>query len=141
MTSALHIPKDFADKIVEHCRGGVPNEACGLLASRDGAVVEVLTMTNASASPLRYSLDPTEQFAAYKKIEEEGWELAAVFHSHTRTAAYPSPTDVRLAVEPVPYVIVSLAQEPPVVKAFLIHKEDFRDERGHVEEVPVIVDG
>jgi proteasome lid subunit RPN8/RPN11 len=141
VSSPLRIPRELADEIVKHCRGGVPNEACGLLASRDGRIVEVLTMTNASASPLRYSLDPTEQFAAYKKIEEEGWELAGVFHSHTRTAAYPSPTDVRLAVEPVPYVIVSLAQEPPVTRAFLIHKEDFRDERGRVEEVPVIVEG
>ncbi|MGH2694730.1 MAG: Mov34/MPN/PAD-1 family protein [Actinomycetota bacterium] len=141
MSSELRIPRDLADEIIKHCLAGVPNEACGLLASRDGRIVDVFTMTNASTSPVRYSLDPHEQFAAYKKIEGEGWELAAVFHSHTRTEAYPSPTDVRLAVEPVPHLIVSLAQEPPVLRAFLILKEDFRAEQGDVEEVPVIVEG
>jgi proteasome lid subunit RPN8/RPN11 len=141
VTSELRIPKQFADEIVEHCRAGIPNEACGILASRDGQMVKVFRMRNAEASPVRYSLDSREQFDAYKTIEEKEWDLAAVFHSHTRTEAYPSPTDVRLAVEPVPYLIVSLAREPPVLRAFLIEKKDLRDERGDVEEVPVIVDG
>jgi proteasome lid subunit RPN8/RPN11 len=141
VTSELRIPKELTDEIVEHCRAGTPNEACGLLASRDGRIVKVFRMRNAEASPVRYSLDSKEQFDAYRTIEQEGYDLAAVFHSHTRTEAYPSPTDVRLAVEPVPYVIVSLVEEPPVLRAFLIKKKDLRDEQGDVEEVPVIVEG
>jgi proteasome lid subunit RPN8/RPN11 len=141
VTSELRIPEELADEIVEHCRAGRPNEACGLLASRNGRMVKVFRMKNAEASPVRYSLDSQEQFDVYKTIEREGWDLAGVFHSHTRTEAYPSPTDVRLAVEPVPYLIVSLAQEPPDLRAFLIEKKDLRDEHGDVEEVPVIVDG
>src|SRR5687768_5930024 len=127
--------------MVEHCRDGVPNEACGILASKDGTVVKVFRMTNASASPVRYSLDPKEQFAAYRKIEDEGWDLAGVFHSHTRTEAYPSPTDVRLASEDVPYLIVSFADEPPSVRAFSIVKENWTDDDGDIQVVPVTVGG
>ena len=127
--------------MVEHCVAGRPNEACGILASMDGEVVKVFKMTNASASPMRYSLDPKEQFAVYRKLDDEGWELGGVFHSHTRTEAYPSPTDVRLASEDVPYLIVSLAEEPASIRAFRILKENWTDESGDIVEIPVVLAG
>jgi [CysO sulfur-carrier protein]-S-L-cysteine hydrolase len=139
--SGVTISKNLVDEMIEHCRQGRPNEACGVLGASNGTVVKVFRMSNASASPVRYSLDPTEQFAVYRKLDAEGWDLGGVFHSHTRTEAYPSPTDVRLASEDVPYVIVSLAEEPPSIRAFRITKETWTDERGTVEEVPVTVTG
>ena len=135
------IGSGLADEMVEHCLAGRPQEACGLLAVSGGEIVHVFRMANASASPVRYSLEPKEQFAVYKKIEEEGWELGGVFHSHTHTEAYPSPTDVRMASEDVPYVIVSLAQEPASIRAFRIVKENWTDSEGRIEEIPVIIDG
>jgi [CysO sulfur-carrier protein]-S-L-cysteine hydrolase len=120
---------------------GRPNEACGILASKDGKVVKVFKMTNAEASPMRYSLDPKEQFAMYRKLDEEGWDLGGIFHSHTRTEAYPSPTDVRLASEEVPHLIVSLAENPATIRAFRILKESWTDESGDIVEVPVVLDG
>jgi [CysO sulfur-carrier protein]-S-L-cysteine hydrolase len=137
----LHLSRAITDEMVEHCAAGRPNEACGILASRNGEMVKVFKMTNASASPMRYSLDPKEQFAVYHKLDDEGWELGGVFHSHTRTEAYPSPTDVRLASEDVPYLIVSLAEEPASIRAFRILKENWTDESGDVVEVPVVLDG
>ncbi|MEA2434693.1 MAG: [CysO sulfur-carrier protein]-S-L-cysteine hydrolase [Actinomycetota bacterium] len=141
MTVEVNIPGPLADEMVGHCLEGRPHEACGILATKDGIVVKVFRMTNASGSPVRYSLDPKEQFAAYRKIDDEGWELGGVFHSHTHTEAYPSPTDVRMASEEVPYLIVSLAEEPPVIRAFRIIKEDWLAEEGRIEEVPVVVNG
>ena len=135
------MPKALADEMVEHCIVGRPNEACGILAVSGGEMVKVFRMTNASGSPLRYSLDPKEQFAAYQKIDDEGWELGGVFHSHTHTEAYPSPTDVRMASEAVPYLIVSLASEPPSIRAFRIIKANWTDEDGTIEEIPVRVEG
>jgi [CysO sulfur-carrier protein]-S-L-cysteine hydrolase len=120
---------------------GRPNEACGILAGKDGKVVKVFKMTNAEASPMRYSLDPKEQFAMYRKLDEEGWDLGGIFHSHTRTEAYPSPTDVRLASEEVPHLIVSLAENPATIRAFRILKESWTDESGDIVEVPVVLDG
>lgn len=137
----LTLDRALVDDMIGHCVSGRPHEACGLLASEGGKVVHVFRMSNASGSPVRYSLDPKEQFAAYKKIEEAGWDLAGVFHSHTYTEAYPSPTDVRMASEDVPYVIVSLAQEPASVRAFRIIKENWRDTEGRIEEIPVIIEG
>ena len=138
MTETVRLTETLADEIVRHCSDERPNEGCGLLASADGEIVKVFRMTNALASPVRYALDPKEQLAVHRKIEEEGWQLGGVFHSHTRTAAYPSPTDIHLAFEDVPYVIVSLATEPATLKAFRIRKRRWTDETGEVIEIPLV---
>ncbi|NIN95959.1 MAG: hypothetical protein GTO49_13495, partial [Anaerolineae bacterium] len=46
-------------------------------------------MTNADHSPVTYRLDPEEQYRAFTEIEEEGWELLAIYHSHSHSPAYP----------------------------------------------------
>jgi proteasome lid subunit RPN8/RPN11 len=127
--------------MIEHCEDGRPNEACGILGSLNGEVVKVFRMTNAAGSPVRYSLEPREQLAVYNSLDDKGWELGGVFHSHTHTEAYPSPTDVRLASEDVPYIIVSLAQDPPSIRAFRIVKENWTDSEGRIEEVEVHISG
>jgi len=137
----LVISPDLVQEMVAHCLAGRPNEACGLLAGKDGVVAKVLRMTNAAASPVRYALDPKEQFDAYSLLENEDLELGGIFHSHTRTEAYPSPTDIRMATEDVPYVIVSLARDPAEVRAFRIVKESWTDPEGEVVEVTVRVEG
>ena len=104
-------------------------------------MTKVIRMSNAAESPVRYALDPQEQFAAYRLIEDEGLTLGGVFHSHTHTEAYPSPTDVRLASEEVPYVIVSLGPPETTVRAFHILKESWTSETGEIVEIPVEIDG
>ena len=141
MTEQLRIPRHLADEMVAHLESERPNEGCGLVAGTDGGVTKVIRMTNAAGSPVRYALDPKEQFAAYRLIEDGSLELAGVFHSHTHTEAYPSPTDVRLASEDVPYIIVSLAHEPADIRAFRIVKESWDAEEGEIVEVPVAIDG
>jgi proteasome lid subunit RPN8/RPN11 len=76
-----------------------------------------------------YRLDPKEQLEVFDEIEAQGWELRAIFHSHTHTEAYPSPTDRRQAFYPeTAYLVVSLAdRDVPVLRGFTI-----RD--GEVEE-------
>jgi proteasome lid subunit RPN8/RPN11 len=140
VSDRVTIERSLFDEMVQHCLAGRPLEACGLLAAADGRVVKVFKMTNASASPLRYSLDAKEQLAVYRTLDERGWELAGVFHSHTHTEAYPSPTDIRLASEDVPYLIISLAFEDPAVRAFRITKESWTDAEGQVWELPVVVE-
>ncbi len=140
MTRALRLHADLYEQVVEHCLSGRPNEACGLFASDNGRIVKVFPMTNAAGSPVRYSLDPKEQLAVYRALEEQGWELGGVFHSHTRTEAYPSPTDVRLASEDVPYVIVSLADRSPSIRAFRIVKDNWTDPEGRIEEIQVTLE-
>lgn len=134
------LTQELADEMVEHCAAGRPNEACGVLGARAGRVERVYRMTNAAASPVRYSLDPKEQFRVYRELEGAGLELGGVYHSHTHTEAYPSPTDVRLASEDVPYLIVSFSGKAPSIRAFRIVKDNWTDDHGEVDEVPVRIE-
>ena len=117
----MKISRALIDEMVAHAREDLPNECCGMIGGRDGEATSVVRVENAAASPLRYEMDPQGQYDALKAIEDAGEELVAIYHSHTRSAAYPSQTDVNEAVmwpEQV-YVIVSLADEDaPDVKAF-----------------------
>lgn len=124
----MRIARELYEEIVAHAREEAPNECCGMIASRDGAAVRVYRARNAAASPLRYELDPAEQYRIQTEIEDQGLELGAIYHSHTRTDPYPSQTDINLAFYPdAVYVIVGLAGAEPEVRAFSI-----RD--GRVEE-------
>src|SRR5207244_3305822 len=92
-SGGLRIARQHIDEIVRHAREEMPNECCGIVATSDGAAVKVFRATNAEASPLRYSLDPNEQLRITNEIDASDWELGAIYHSHTRSKAYPSQTD------------------------------------------------
>jgi proteasome lid subunit RPN8/RPN11 len=118
----VRIERSLVDEMIAHAREEAPNECCGMVGGMDGRATTVYRATNAEASPLRYSLDPSDQFRIMKEIEDRGEELAAIYHSHTGSPAYPSQTDVNLAFYPdALYLIVSL-QDPdsPDVRAFTI---------------------
>lgn len=117
----IELPGDFVDRIVEQAREEAPNEACGLIAARDGAAVKLVPMRNADQSPVTYRLDPKEQLQVFNELEDEGLDLYAIYHSHTASEAFPSATDIRLALYPeASYVLVSLAEAEPVLRAFRI---------------------
>ena len=132
----MKISRQLIDKMVAHAREDLPNECCGMIGGRDGEATEVVRVENAAASPLRYEMDPQGQYNALKSIEDGGAELLGIYHSHTKSAAYPSQTDVNQAVawpEQV-YVIVSLADgDVPDVKAYLL--KDLK-----IADVPLDVD-
>ncbi|MGN6662836.1 MAG: Mov34/MPN/PAD-1 family protein [Solirubrobacterales bacterium] len=117
----MKISQELIDEMVAHAREDLPNECCGMIGGRDGAATRVVRVGNAAASPLRYEMDPQGQYDALKRIEDAGEELVGIYHSHTRSAAYPSQTDVneaRMWPEQT-YVIVSLEnEEAPDVKAY-----------------------
>ena len=123
----MKISRDLIAEMVAHAREDMPNECCGMVGGRDGEASAVIRVDNAAASPLRYEMDPQGQFDALRQIEADGGELLAIYHSHTKSAAYPSQTDVNQAQNwPEPaYVIVSLADPAaPDVKSF--HLADLR---------------
>jgi proteasome lid subunit RPN8/RPN11 len=126
----LEIDRGFFDEMVEHGLAGFPNEACGLLAGKEGRPIKFFPMRNADASPVTYRLDPREHLQASNEMDDEGWDLLSIFHTHTHTEAFPSPTDVERALWPggtqaafpsVHYLILSLADRSnPVLRAFRI---------------------
>jgi proteasome lid subunit RPN8/RPN11 len=109
-------------EIVEHGLRDFPNECCGLIAAADGVPVKVFPMTNADASPVTYRLDGLEQLRVFDELDEHGWDLWAIYHSHTHSEAYPSETDVRLAMYPdARYLLLSLADRAnPILRSFWI---------------------
>jgi proteasome lid subunit RPN8/RPN11 len=117
----MKISQALIDEMVAHAREDLPNECCGMVGGVDGEATEVIRVENAAASPLRYEMDPKAQYEAWKRIEDGGRELLGIYHSHTKSAAYPSQTDVNQAVAwpDQIYVIVSL-QDPdsPDVKGY-----------------------
>ncbi|HWO71642.1 MAG TPA: M67 family metallopeptidase [Actinomycetota bacterium] len=117
-------------EIVEHGLREFPNEACGLLAGRDGQAVRFYPMRNADASPVTYRLDPREQLRVFDELEREGLELFGIVHSHTHSEPYPSETDRRQAFYPEPlYLILGLAdRERPVLRAFRIVEGEVTEE-------------
>jgi proteasome lid subunit RPN8/RPN11 len=126
----------MVNRIVAHAREEAPNECCGMIGARDGRATSLHRARNAEESPLRYTVHPTDQIRIMEELEASGEELAAIYHSHTGSPAYPSQTDVNLAENwPDPlYVICSIADpDSPDVRAFEIRGPD-------VEEVPLDVE-
>jgi len=102
-------------------RAELPNEACGLLAGKGEVAQKRYGMTNADASPEHFTFLPAEQFQVLRSARTEGLDIIANYHSHPVTPARPSEEDIRLAFDPnILYVIVSLADVVPVVKAYRI---------------------
>jgi proteasome lid subunit RPN8/RPN11 len=135
----MRIPRSVYEELLEHAREEVPNECCGLIGGANGEARTVYRAHNAEASPLRYNLDPQDQIRIYGEIEERGEELIAIYHSHTASPAYPSQTDINLALmdrrendqvvgkEPVfpgvVYLIASLAEGEQPVRGFQIEAD------------------
>ncbi len=117
----MRIAQSLIDEMVAHARGDLPNECCGMVGGADGEATVVMPVANAAASPLRFEMDPQGQYNALKAIEDDGGELLAIYHSHTKSAAYPSQTDVNQAVNwpDAIYLIVSLEDpDAPDVKGY-----------------------
>jgi [CysO sulfur-carrier protein]-S-L-cysteine hydrolase len=128
----MKLPRNYVDEIIAHAREDVPNECCGILAGNDGTATQLFRALNAEASPYRYNVDPKDLLRIHRELDANDWDVFGIYHSHTHTEAYPSPTDVRLAAWPdAYYLIVSLENEAnPMLRAFRIHE-------GAVSEEPI----
>jgi proteasome lid subunit RPN8/RPN11 len=131
----LQLDRATYDALVEHARSDFPYEVCGLLAGTDGRVLKHYRIPNAARSMTYYSMDPKPMLHAMNEIDDQDWDLLAIYHSHTHTEAFPSPTDVELAFYPEPtYLIISLQDDEPVLRGFGITE-------GTITERLLLVDG
>jgi len=157
-TERLVFPEPLRQELIEHARSGDPDEVCGVLGGRENRVELVRQIRNIAdqvaaeqqvfrdrqtdaATPGRravhYYMDPMDQLRAYDELEQLGLDVIGYYHSHTHTAARPSPTDVRLARDTAAlWVLVSLEDAArPAVRAWRITKSDPMAEIGDVTEV------
>jgi [CysO sulfur-carrier protein]-S-L-cysteine hydrolase len=127
----MRMDRDQWDELVAHAQEDAPNECCGYLRIDDGRVGEVFRSTNGRASPYGYELD-AESLLAANNLDWDGHGVG-IYHSHPKSPAEPSQTDINLAQYPHwLYLIVSLAGEP-VVRAWRISD-------GRVEEEDIVLD-
>lgn len=139
----MRISRSLLDEVIAHARAEAPNECCGMIAARDGEAVAVHRARNAAASPLRYVMDPNEQYRIQDTIESEGLDLGAIYHSHTRSDPVPSQTDINLSTlsgtqEPsfpgTLYVIVGVAGDAPDVRVWDIAGGRYTERELEVQE-------
>jgi proteasome lid subunit RPN8/RPN11 len=136
----MNISPELLGELVAHVLGDPGNEVCGVIAvdpesaGSDAAdAVLVLRATNIHRSPLKFEIDPDELLALWKEIEGDALELGGIYHSHVRSAPYPSQTDINFAANwpGVEWIIVGLAPgAEPEVRSYAI-------DAGVVREVTV----
>jgi proteasome lid subunit RPN8/RPN11 len=122
-TTGLHLARSHLDEMIGHCLGAYPGEGCGLLTGdpATGSVTAVHPTANLAASARVYTVDPREHLRIDRAAEAGGRAVIGVFHSHTHTDPYPSPTDVAQAPDPSwHYVVVSLRHEVASVRSYRI---------------------
>jgi proteasome lid subunit RPN8/RPN11 len=124
------IPAAMRDEIVAHARAGMPNEACGILAGRDGHAERFFPAQPDEPSPYYYRIDARDQIRIMMEIEDAGLDLIGIYHSHVSSPAYPSRTDAEQAFWPdATYVIVSLAGGDAEMKGYRIEDMAVREEQ------------
>jgi proteasome lid subunit RPN8/RPN11 len=110
------------DEIIEHALIEAPRECCGIIGGRDGELTELHRMTNVYPGVDFYEPEGAELYQRYRDLDDRGLEIAAIYHSHPVSPAYPSARDVEYAGWPDSvYIICSLeAPNEPVLRAFRI---------------------
>jgi proteasome lid subunit RPN8/RPN11 len=141
------LPASMIEAILRHCQAEAPNEACGVIlgdrpAAEGGRPLRWEPTRNRAASPFRYEIDPADLLRLTLAADEAGQVFWGIVHSHVRTPARPSPTDVGLAFYPdALYLLVSLSaahRDPRTGRPAL---RAWRIVGGEVFEVEVVSEG
>ncbi|MCH5297450.1 MAG: M67 family metallopeptidase [Ruminococcus sp.] len=133
------LKSDDFNKILEHARKELPDEACGLIAGEingeDKIIKKVYLLTNIDHSNEHFSLDPKEQLAAIKDMRALGLTPLGNWHSHPESPSRPSDEDKRLAYDSkASYMILSLMDnENPVLNSFKIEGNNAEKENLVIE--------
>ncbi len=106
MSETLALTHGHYRQMREHVESCLPNEACGMAGGRDGRVEVVIPVRNALASPVRFQMEPVEQLQAHLQLDEQGLDVAAIYHSHPFGPSHPSQTDVREYTYPASVALI-----------------------------------
>ena len=132
----LQIEQSTYDAMVAHARRDHPDEACGVVAGPVGSdrPERFVPMLNAARSPTFYEFDSSDLLRLYREMDDRDEEPVVIYHSHTATEAYPSTTDVALAMEPGAHYVLVSTRSPETVDL-----RSFRIVDGEVSEEEVRV--
>jgi proteasome lid subunit RPN8/RPN11 len=132
----IKITKAAVAEIERQARETAPRECCGFLAGKSEIIERAYLLQNVAPHPsTRYFADPKDIIEAQKLMRARGETLQGVYHSHPRSPAYPSETDVQQAYYPeAVYFIISL-EATTELRCFLI-----RDGKAQEIEYQVVAD-
>ena len=103
-------------------------EACGLVVRVGADTLRVYPITNALHSLVRFYMQPEELLSVFSEVDEKGWELTAIYHSHLKGPAVPSFTDIAEFRYPgIVSLIWSPVGESWTCRAFLISGQEFHE--------------
>lgn len=129
----LRLAASAYTQIIAHAYDGLPDEACGLLGGAGDRIATFVPCTNDDASSRTFTIGKQGWDEADRVLGPKGEEVVGVMHSHTHTDAYPSPTDVDKASNPLlahwHWIIVSLRDDAPVLRSYLIVDGEIREEQ------------
>jgi len=121
------------DTAVSHAREMAPAECCGVLLGDPDVVIHARRARNLATDQNRFLIDPKDHFDARREARARGLDVIGFYHSHPRSAALPSPTDLAEASYPDHlYLIVGLAGEQPDVRLYRLEASGFTEERWEV---------
>lgn len=90
------LPEEMRAAMVAHAAAEAPREACGLVAyDRSARPVRLYPAANSAPGLGRFEISPAELFRVLQETERRGWRIGAVYHSHPRGPARPSPADLQ----------------------------------------------
>lgn len=117
------IPLQVAQAMFNHGVFCHPTEACGLVAFDDDGVPRfVVCLSNVDDSERRFTISPPEHHGAVVLAERLGLEIRGVFHSHVRSEAHPSATDIEGSPAGgwLHFIVGPIAGGRPSLRAFRI---------------------
>jgi|SRR5581483_10004744 len=126
------------DQLIEQARRDAPFETCGMIGGKDGRALKIYPIRNVAPDRVkRYLMDGAEQIKAMQDMDDHGYEILSIYHSHPATRGYPSPTDVRDAHDPethealypgTVYLLISLMNPAaPEAHGYLLEGETITD--------------
>lgn len=128
MSRSIHIRKDHFEEIIASAKSHAPIESCGIIAGKNGRSIKVFPITNILQSSTRYQMAPNEQIKVLLQLEENQWDLLAIYHSHPAGPPYPSVTDIAEATYPeAVYLIVSSESGNWICKGFIIDRNEINE--------------
>ncbi len=134
LSAGIIILPEHWDQMASDVASRPGEEACGLVAGLDNRAKAVIPVTNSLHDPYRFRMDPREELEAFLLVEQKGWEVIAIYHSHPRGISQPSPTDqAELTFPGIIYLIWYQRESAWHCRGYLMQLNN-----GQVE-VPVII--
>lgn len=133
MSQEIKITSAVKQAMEQQALASRPFECCGLLSGKGELITTTHPLRNeAEKAETRYFASPEDLFAAMKQIREKGEEMIGIYHSHPRSSAYPSVSDVEMAFYPEAiYFIMSLEPE--------LELRAFRITEAYTREVQIVI--